>query len=336
MLEVMEGLGSWLLLRPVVIAVAYALDLWLGDPFGVFHPVVWIGRLIGRLVHFYERRPIGERAALRAGRRLVLTVVTVSFSIAVGLLLIGYRLHIGIGLAIECWFAYQLLALRCLRDEAHKVELALKDGGVEAGRIAVGYIVGRDTTQLDEAGIVRATVETVAENTTDGVVAPLCYLLLGGLPLMVVYKAINTMDSMVGYQNERFLYLGRAAAKTDDAANFLPARLAALCMCAAAMIGQYQGREAWQIWRRDRRRHASPNSAQTEAVMAGALGVRLAGPAVYFGQRKEKPFIGDEHRAIEAEDIGRANRLLYRSAHIAVLICLLTAGGITVFGSTVW
>lgn len=333
---VMEAMGDWLLLRPIVIAVAYGLDLCLGDPFGGFHPVVWIGRLIGRLVHFFERRNRNERSTLRAGRWLVAMVLCASFTAATLLLVIGYRLHTGLGLLIECWFAYQLLALRCLRDEARKVEKALKDGGIEAARIAVGYIVGRDTTQLDEAGIVRATVETVAENTTDAVIAPLFYLLLGGLPLMTVYKAINTMDSMVGYRNERFLYLGRAAAKTDDAANFLPARLAALCMCMAAMIGEHRGTEARRIWRRDRRRHASPNSAQTEAVMAGALGVRLAGPAVYFGQLNEKPFIGDETRAIEAEDIGRANRLLYRSSHIAALFLLLIAGTVTVIGQIVF
>ena len=218
--------------------------------------------------------------------------------------------------------SYQLLAARCLRDSAERVARALGEGGLAAGRKAVSYIVGRDTEVLDEAGVIRATVETVAENASDGEAAPLFYLLLFGVTGGWVYKAVNTMDSMLGYKNARYEFFGRVAARMDDVFNWIPARIAALLLIAAAAITGQNAGEAVRIFRRDRFRHASPNSAQTESVMAGALGVRLAGPASYFGERKEKPYIGDAGREIETEDIARANRMLTVASWLSLFFFL--------------
>ena len=200
-------------------------------------------------------------------------------------------------------------------------------GTLEQARAAVARIVGRDTAALSAGGVTKAAVETVAENFADGVAAPMFYMLLGGAPLALCYKAVNTMDSMVGYKNERYLYFGRAAAKLDDAANYLPARMAALLLAGAAALTGQNARGALRIWRRDRRSHASPNSAQTEAVMAGALGVQLAGPASYFGKLYEKPTIGDALRPVEPGDILRANRMLYAAGTLcmALLACARAA-----------
>ena len=208
----------------------------------------------------------------------------------------------------------------------------MREGTLEQAQQAVARIVGRDTQRLDRAGVTRAAVETVAENFSDGVAAPLFYFFLGGAPLALCYKAINTMDSMVGYRNERYLYFGRWAARLDDGANWLPARLSALLLVAAAWLLGEDGRGAWRIWRRDRRNHASPNAAQTEAAMAGALGVQLAGPAWYFGIRVEKPTIGEHQRPIVPEDILRSNRLLYGGSVLCLgvligLRCALVLGG---------
>ena len=195
-----------------------------------------------------------------------------------------------------------------------------------AARIAVSRIVGRDTQALTAEGVTKAAVETVAENASDGVIAPLLYMLLGGAPLALTYKAINTMDSMVGYKNTQYLYFGRAAAKLDDIANFLPSRIAALLWVAAAALTGNDARSAWRIWRRDRRNHASPNSAQTESACAGALNVQLAGPAYYFGEYYPKPTIGDAVRPIEPEDIRRANRMMYAESLLALALGLVIRG----------
>ena len=208
----------------------------------------------------------------------------------------------------------------CLKKESENVRRKLVSGTLAEARKAVGRIVGRDTGELSDAGVTRAAVETVAENFSDGEIAPLFYMLIGGAPLALAYKAVNTMDSMVGYKNEDYIDFGRAAAKLDDAANFLPSRLAAILLIAAAPLVGLDGKNAFRIWRCDRRKHASPNSAQTEAAMAGALHVQLAGPASYFGERVEKPYIGDPDRPIEPEDIRRANRLMYAAGFLGILV----------------
>ena len=306
----------------VAAVLGFLLDWLLGDPEHWFHPV----RLIGGLVRELERRLYPKAgppvAAFWNGLFLWLCCVgavgTVVFLLTAGLRGAFFPL----GFLFEILLSYQLLAARCLRDSAERVARALGEGGLAAGRKAVSYIVGRDTEALDEAGVIRATVETVAENASDGEAAPLFYLLLFGATGGWVYKAVNTMDSMLGYKNARYEFFGRVAARMDDVFNWIPARIAAFFLIVAAAITGQDAREAARIFRRDRYRHASPNSAQTESVMAGALGVRLAGPASYFGERKEKPYIGDAGREIETEDIARANRMLTAASWLSLLFCL--------------
>ena len=301
----------------------FGLDLLLGDPekLAPLHPVVLMGKAIQALeTGLRACFPATERGELAAGRVLaaLLPLGTLCISALLLRLLRGVWPPLAFVLAvIWCW---QALAVKDLRVEALRVFRALRENGLESGRRAVSRIVGRDTSVLDEAGVIRAAVETVAENFSDGIIAPLFYMMIGGAPLALCYKAINTMDSMVGYKNERYLHFGRAAAKLDDAANYLPARLAALLLIAAAALTGGNPKDALRIWRRDRRKHASPNSAQCEAAMAGALGLRLCGPAVYFGTRYDKPYIGDDNRPIEPEDIPRACRMEYAGAFLGLAV----------------
>jgi adenosylcobinamide-phosphate synthase len=225
--------------------------------------------------------------------------------------------------ALESIFCFFLLAMTSLRRESTNVARALEQEGLDAGRKAVGRIVGRDTQVLSREGVIRAAVETVAENFSDGVFAPLFYLMIGGAGLGFFYKAINTMDSMVGYKNDRYLYFGRAAARLDDVANYLPSRVSALFLILAAPLVGLDGRGAWKIYRRDRYNHASPNSAQTEAAAAGALHVRLAGDAYYFGKLYKKPYIGDDLRPIELGDIEKVNRLMVAASLLSLAVMVL-------------
>lgn len=299
----------------------FLLDLLFGDPVRLPHPV----RLIGWLIHQLEEKLYGESRPVLRGSVLVITVLAVTGGAAGGILWAAYALHPGAGWLMESGMTFQILAVKSLRTESGKVYDGLKAGKpAEAGK-AVSRIVGRDTERLDEAGIIRAAVETVAENTSDGAVAPMLYLALGGPFLGFLYKAVNTMDSMIGYRNDRYLFFGRAAAKLDDAVNFLPSRICAFLMLAAAFLGgsAFDGKRAYRIYRRDRRKHESPNAGQTEAVCAGALGIRLAGDASYFGKPVKKPWIGDAVRQTEAEDIRRSGRLLYLTAGLCEGICLL-------------
>ncbi|MBP3879052.1 MAG: cobalamin biosynthesis protein CobD [Lachnospiraceae bacterium] len=306
---------------------AVVLDLLFGDPPGLMHPVVLMGKCISRMdrslrTHFPED-PDGE---YRAGRLMALTMVLGTFVLTGGILWIVGIISPVIAFLLNTFWCYQAIAIRDMLRESENVRNMLQHGGLESGRRAVARIVGRDTERLDEAGVIRAAVETVAENFSDGVVAPLFYMVIGGAPLALTYKAINTMDSMVGYKNERYLHFGHFAARLDDAANFLPARMAAFFLMAGAFIrqGKTSAAEAMRIWRRDRFNHSSPNSAQTEAVMAGALGVQLAGPAWYFGEKYDKPTIGDDLRPIRISDIDEANRMFfYASLVAAAVLCLI-------------
>ena len=311
--------------RIICLFIGIALDALLGDPYRLPHPVRGIGRLIGALERRLLRESDSAAAKRRRGVLLVLLVTAASGGAALAVLAAAYRVHHSVGVAVESVLCYQMLAMKCLRTESMKVYRALRAGDTGQARNAVSMIVGRDTGRLDEAGIARAAVETVAENTSDGVVAPLFYMFLGGAPLGVLYKAVNTMDSMIGYKSEKYADFGRCAAKLDDAANFFPSRIAAVLMIAASKLckpkDRYSAKNALRIFRRDRFRHASPNSAQTEAVCAGALGIRLAGDAWYFGKKVEKPYIGDDVRPIEAEDIVRANRLLYGTSFLMWALC---------------
>lgn len=310
----------------IAFVCGFVLDLVFGDPHALPHPI----RLIGTLIAGLEKKLLklqmrDEKKEFYKGILLVVLVLFSTGAVAALVLVVAYWLHPVAGIVIESVMTYQILATKCLKDESMKVYQSLNEQGLEAGRAAVSMIVGRDTNVLDETGVVKAAVETVAENTSDGVIAPMLYTALGGPVLGFVYKAVNTMDSMVGYKNDKYLYFGRAAAKLDDVVNFIPARISAYLMIAAAYIGgkAFDGKQAYRIYKRDRRNHASPNSAQTESVCAGALGIQLAGDASYFGKVVKKPYIGDAHRAVEREDIVRVNRLMYVTAVISEVLCLV-------------
>ena len=303
----------------------FLLDLLLGDPQGFPHPIRLIGGMIARLESaLLGDRDLSDREKFRRGVVLAVLAPAASVLVTGAILILTWKLHTVLGILAETVMTWQILAVRCLETESMKVYQCLKRDDLPAARKAVSMIVGRDTECLDADGVARAAIETVAENTSDGVIAPMLYTALGGPVLGFFYKTVNTMDSMVGYKNDRYLYFGRAAARFDDAVNYLPARISALLMILAAFLGgrQFSGKRAFSIWRRDNRKHASPNSAQTESVCAGALGIRLAGDARYFGKIVKKPYIGDPLRPVEAEDIRRANRLMYGTAWLSEGICL--------------
>ena len=305
----------------LAVIAGFVLDLAFGDPRWLPHPVVTMGRVIskaeGSLRRAFPQTPSGARWA----GRMLAAALPVLFGLATwGILTLLGAIHPVARFVAEAWISYQLLAACELRRQSMAVARAFLEGGLDAAREAVGRIVGRDTSVLDEAGVARAAVETVAENASDGVIAPLFYLMIGGAPLGMAYKAVNTLDSMVGYKNDRYLDFGRASAKLDDVLNWVPSRLAALFMVIMCPFVRLDARGAWRIWRRDRRRHASPNAAQTESACAGALGLRLAGPAVYFGKLVDKPTIGDASRAIEWADIARANRLMMAASVCALVV----------------
>jgi len=297
----------------------FILDACFGDPHFLPHPV----RGIGNLISLSEKGirslfPKTEKGELAGGALFVLLVLGITAALSFGL---WYAAAAAGNTAL--FLAESVMAARSLRDESMRVYYSLRNGDVEEARRNVSMIVGRDTSVLDAQGIARAAVETVAENASDGVIAPLFYLALGGPVLGWVYKAVNTMDSMAGYKNKKYFWFGRAAARLDDAANFLPSRLSALLMIAAAAVCRLDYRNACRIFKRDRFNHKSPNSAQTESVCAGALDIRLAGDAWYFGELCKKPFIGDALRPVEYEDIRRANRLMYAAAVFALILALI-------------
>ena len=313
-------------LTALSVFVGFILDCLLGDPLRRLHPVV----LMGKLISFFEKQlrsrfpktPRGERTA---GAIMALLVPPVSAGAGLLLLYFAWRVHPWAYFALSAFLCWQCFAARCLMTESKKVVTCLERLGLAAGRRQVSMLVGRDTEELTEEQVLKAAVETVAENTSDGVVAPLFWMVLFGAAGGLFYKAVNTMDSMVGYKNDRYLYFGRFAARFDDVMNYVSARLSALAMIGAAFFLDLDGKNAWRIWRRDRRNHASPNSAQTESACAGALGVQLGGNASYFGKLYEKPTIGDPLRPIERADVHRACQLMYGTS-----VLLLFAYGLTV------
>ena len=311
-------------LTALSVFAGFVLDCLLGDPLSRAHPVVLMGKLISflekKLRPRFPKTPQGERTA---GLVMALCVPLLSAGAGFVLLWLAWRVHPVVYFSLSAFLCWQCFAARCLMTESKKVVTCLEQEGLTAGRRQVGMLVGRDTESLTEQQVIKAAVETVAENTSDGVVAPLCWMALLGAPGGLFYKAINTMDSMVGYKNEKYLHFGRAAAKLDDAVNYVPARLSALAMIASAFLLKLDGKNAFRIWRRDRRNHASPNSAQTESACAGALGVQLGGNASYFGKLYEKPTIGDPIRPIGRGDVLRACRLMYGTS-----LLLLAAYGL--------
>lgn len=343
MTELMISLGACI--------AGFLLDFILGDPRWLYHPVRIIGkeialleRLLRRLADSKETQSDREQESvsgreqgrkmesgqeqtekrrkrqIAAGALLWVCVAVPAFLVPFGLLILARRVHPALGFGLEAFWCYQIVAARCLCKESGRVYDRLREGDLAGARRAVSMIVGRDTENLSAEGVTKAAVETVAENTSDGVTAPLLYLMIGGAPLGFLYKAVNTMDSMLGYKNEKYLYFGRVPAKMDDIFNYIPARLTALFMLGAACLCRMDGKNAWKIYRRDRRKHVSPNAAQTESVCAGALRVQLAGDAVYFGKVHRKEFIGDSLRPIEPEDIKRAGRLMYVTAFLILAV----------------
>lgn len=314
-----------------VCLIGMILDWIFGDPVWLYHPV----RIIGKWISFLEKilrkfagdQEGNEKKLLIAGGILWILVILASAAVPMGILYLAEKLSPCAAFVLECFWCYQLLAARSLGKESKKVYKKLIQDDLSGARLAVSMIVGRDTENLTVKGVTKAAVETVAENTNDGVIAPLIYMLIGGPILGFVYKAVNTMDSMLGYKNEKYLYFGRVAAKMDDVAGFIPARISALLMILASCLLGMDGKNALWIWKRDRRKHASPNAAQTEAVCAGALQVQLAGDAWYFGKKHEKDTIGDPIREIEPRDILRSEKLMIGTE---VLIFLLF-GGIRLF-----
>jgi adenosylcobinamide-phosphate synthase len=304
------------------LCAGFLIDMIVGDPRGWPHLVRGMGKFIERLERVLYPLP-NKRLG---GALLALATLLACTAVPAALLYLAFSVSPWLYFALETFFCWQLLAVKSLKDESGRVYTALKAEDLIGARAAVSMIVGRDTEALNEAGVIRAAVETVAENASDGVAAPLFYIMLGGAPLGCLYKAVNTMDSMVGYKNERYLDFGRFAAKLDDALNFIPSRLCALLMITAAWLCRLDAGNALRVWRRDRLKHASPNSAQTEAVMAGALHVRLAGNACYFGKLHEKPYIGDDIRPGEAEDIRRSHKLLYVTSAFMLFLALIARG----------
>ena len=301
--------------------LGFCLDLIIGDPHGLPHPVVLIGKLIDVTEKGMRKLfPKTVRGENLAGAAIWVIVVMVSTGLPALVLWLAYGVSRWLGLALETVMCAQILATKALRQESMKVCQALQTGDVSKARYAVSMIVGRDTERLDEAGVARAAVETVAENTSDGIIAPMLFLAIGGAPLGFFYKAVNTMDSMLGYVEMPYKNVGLVSAKMDDVFNWLPARISALLMLAAGALLGFDGKNGWRIFRRDRYNHASPNSAQTESVCAGLLGLRLAGDAWYHGVLHKKKFIGDPVREIEPEDIPRVCRLLYLTAFLGLVV----------------
>ena len=334
-------MADWFMLQTLSLAVGFIIDFFVGDPYKLPHPICAIGNLIawfdkslrisrpnesdfnaGKSEGAAREPDETDRKNFRRGVITVMSVAAISTLTPAAILILCWLLHPVAYLVASSVMCWQILAARQLARESKKVERALESGDVEVARYAVSMIVGRDTKVLDQNGICRAAVETVAENASDGVVAPLCFMLLFGPVGGFFYKSINTMDSMLGYKNDKYLYFGRAAAKTDDFVNFIPARVSALAMIIVSPVCGLDINGAWKIFKRDRMKHASPNSAQTESVCAGALGLRLAGDAVYGGVVHKKEYIGDPIREIEPRDITRANRLMYVSSALVLILIL--------------
>lgn len=301
------------------IYTGYALDLIIGDPYSLPHPVRFIGKLISFVEKQIRKITTSDKGLKIAGFILWFVVVGVTLG-STYILLRLFQFNKVAYCLVNSILIYTTLATKCLKDESEKIYKVLKTGDLEKSRIQLSYIVGRDTTNLSEKEIVRATVETVAENTVDGIIAPLFYGFIGGAPLAMAYKAINTLDSTVGYKNDRYYYLGFASAKIDDIANYIPARLGVILLSLGSLFVGFNFKDALKIGIRDRKNHKSPNCAFSEGAVAGALGIQLGGTNVYFGQEVYKPTIGDKKREIEIEDIVRTNKIMYSSSIISIII----------------
>ena len=304
----------------ISLIIGYILDIFIGDPHGFFHPIKLIGNMITLVEKKLRASCKNKDDDRRAGTILWIIVVGISFVVPYLLLVLASRINMIFAIILEGVMCYYILATKSLRDESMKVYKALKENNIVEARKYLSYIVGRDTENLNESSVAKGAVETVAENTSDGVIAPIIFILIGGAPLGFMYKAINTLDSMVGYKNEKYIDFGRFSAIADDIANYIPSRLSAYIMILASMILGMDYRNAYKIYKRDRYNHLSPNSAQTESVCAGALNISLGGGNYYGGLLVSKPTIGDDDRPIEAEDIKKANNLMYMTSFICLIL----------------
>lgn len=301
------------------IYIGYVMDLIIGDPYSFPHPVRYIGKLIKRTEGFIRKIANDNKGLKLGGFLLWFIVVGTTYLVTYALVKLSSFIPGGF-LVVNSILIYTTLATKCLKDEAVKIYNVLKTGDIEKARVQVSYIVGRDTTQLNKGEIIRATVETVAENTVDGIIAPMFYAFIGGAPLAMAYKAVNTLDSTVGYKNEKYKDLGFASAKIDDVANFIPARISVILMSFGSLLVGYNFKNALKIGIRDRKNHKSPNCAYAEGAVAGALGIQLGGTNVYFGKKVYKPTIGDKKREIESEDIVRTNKIMYASSVTSMIL----------------
>lgn len=304
----------------ISLILGFILDLILGDPNYFLHPI----RIIGNTISFGEKFirnifPKTKKGELISGTILVLSIVFIFFMLSLLLIFILRKTNIYLELIVQTYFCYSMISIKALKDESMKVYYELEKDDITQARKKLSYIVGRDTIQLDKKHIINAVIETVSENTSDGVIAPLFYMFLGGIPFIILYKVINTFDSMIGYKNEKYFYFGKFAAKIDDILNFIPSRISAFFMIIAVYILKYDYKNAFKIFKRDRLKHSSPNSAQTESVCAGALGIKLAGDTYYFGKLYKKDFIGDSKKEGDIYDIIKVNKILYISSFVSVI-----------------
>lgn len=305
----------------IKIWIAYVLDLIFGDPQNVVHPV----QVIGKIISAGEKVLLRKKYKFLAGA--VLNIFTVSITYT-SMYLISKSVKISVFfMIIEIYLMYTIFSINSLAREGNRVYRILKEGDIEKARKDLSYLVSRDTETMDEKMIIRSTMETISENTVDGIVAPMFYMFLGGMPLAMAYKAINTLDSMVGYKNEKYMDFGKFSAKVDDAANFIPARITGILIVLASMILGYDYKNSLKIFIRDRKNHSSPNSAHSEASVAGALGVQFGGKVSYFGKEIDKPTIGDKTKEFELEDIRKNIRIMYVTSFLSLVIFSLIFTG---------
>lgn len=300
--------------------IAFIIDAILGDPYWFPHPVRMMGLYISSFEKVVRKLLTSQKALRVAGIILTISTTLITYLVALTLLNVASRINFYLYYVVNVTILWTCIAPKSLMRESMKIYYALEEKDLVKGRHLLSYIVGRDTEYLNQEQISKATIETVAENTSDGVIAPLIYMFFGGAPLSLAYKAINTLDSMVGYKNEKYMDFGWASAKLDDLANYIPARITGLLLVASAAILRLDVRNSLRILKRDSQNHSSPNSGVPEAAVAGALNIQLGGPSTYFGKIVEKPTIGESHRITNITDIRTTNYMMYLSSILAILI----------------
>jgi len=305
----------------IQIILGYTMDLFIGDPYWLFHPVRWIGQLILLLEKRLLKEESGNKQKFK-GLLLLIIVSSLSFVIPFYLLRLAFKVHMLLGLFVEAFMIYQIFATKCLDVETKKVYKALKNGDITEARKAISYLVSRDTESMTDEDIIKASIETIAENLGDGVIAPMFFVVIGGAPLGWYYKSVNTLDSMVGYKNDKFNHYGYCSAKWDDVLNYVPARLTAIFILIAGLFLRLNLKNGIKMLKRDKHNHSSPNSAFPESAAAGLLDIQLGGKASYFGEVSMKPTMGDKNKTIHVEDLYKTKQLLYVTSGVGLFILL--------------